>query len=214
MIEMKTQQFNKTLKLKVCGMCNADNVGRMAKVRPDMMGFIFHEASLRFCAQMPEVNIPSGIIRVGVFVNSSLDYILEKKRAFGLNLAQLHGKETPDFCWEVSQHIPVMKAFNIEDKFDFQKLEAYAGICDYFLFDASGPKAGGNGIQFNWDVLFNYKGATPFFLSGGIRPDSVDAIREFDHPFLAGIDINSGFEIRPGLKDIEKIKQFKNELSS
>ncbi|MBN2615566.1 MAG: phosphoribosylanthranilate isomerase [Bacteroidales bacterium] len=195
-------------------MCDADNVAAMAKVQPDLMGFIFHEASLRFCAQMPEVNLPSGIIRVGVFVNSSLNYILEKKQEFGLNLAQLHGQESPDFCREVSRYLPVMKAFNVHEDFDFLKVKAYEEICDYFLFDASGLRAGGNGIQFNWDLLQKFQGKTPFFLSGGIRPDSVMAIREFNHPSLAGIDINSGFEIRPGLKDIEKIKQFKYELSS
>ncbi|MBN2615457.1 MAG: phosphoribosylanthranilate isomerase [Bacteroidales bacterium] len=208
---MKT---DRTLKLKVCGMREAENITGLIALQPELIGFIFHEPSARFCAGKPEVDIPEEIIRTGVFVNSPLETILQKKEEFGLSLAQLHGKESPEFCRGVRQHIPVMKAFNIDYHFDFQVLEAYTGVCDYFLFDASGPKAGGNGIQFNWDLLQQYQGKTPFFLSGGLSPDSVDALREFQHPALVGIDINSGFEVRPGLKNIEKIKQFKYELSS
>lgn len=202
------------LKLKVCGLCEAENIAGLLAIKPELIGFIFHETSPRFCAQNPEVIVPSHIIRVGVFVNRSLNYILEKKEQFGLNWVQLHGNESPKFCGEVRKHISVMKAFNINEGFDFQKLEAYADVCDYFLFDASGSMAGGNGIGFNWELLQKYKGTTPFFLSGGISPESVDALCKFQHPAWVGIDINSGFEIRPGLKDIEKIKQFKYELLS
>lgn len=195
-------------------MREAKNIADLLALHPQLIGFIFHEASARFCANIPDVVIPEDIVRTGVFVNNSLQFILQKKKIFGLNLVQLHGKESPEFCKKVRQHIPVMKAFNIDKYFDFQMLEAYADVCDYFLFDAFGPKAGGNGIQFNWDWLQKYHLKTPFFLSGGIRPDSIAALRKFQHPAMVGIDINSGFEIHPGLKDIEKIKQFKHELLS
>ena len=214
MTEMKTLEMNKTLKLKVCGMCATENVAALTEVQPDMMGFIFHESSPRFCAHVPEVIIPSCIIRVGVFVNSSLSYILDKKQEFDLNMVQLHGKESPEFCLEVQQYLPVMKAFNLSEDFDFRTLDGYKDGCTYFLFDASGPNAGGNGVTFNWELLQQYKGNTPFFLSGGIRPSMAADILKIQHPSLVGIDINSGFEIRPGFKDIEKIKQFKYELSS
>jgi phosphoribosylanthranilate isomerase len=102
----------------------------------------------------------------------------------------------------------VIKAFSVDRQFDFGKLNAYSGSCDYFLFDTKGRLPGGTGQKFNWQLLEKYKGDVPFFLSGGIGPDDIDDIGQFSHPQLFGIDINSGFEIEPALKDVEKIRKF------
>jgi phosphoribosylanthranilate isomerase len=185
------------------------------ELEPDYIGFIFHELSPRFCLKAPDVLIPEKIKKVGIFVNKSLDYILQKKEEFGLNMAQLHGLESPKFCRAVEQNgLPVIKAFNIKPDFDFETLQKYESVCSMFLFDAAGKNAGGNGIVFNWELLENYHGEKPLLLSGGITPGLAEDIKNFSHPALYGIDINSGFETKPGIKNIAKIKAFKHELSA
>ena len=87
-------------------------------------------------------------------------------------------------------------------------MKPYEGVCDYFLFDTKGKLPGGNGFQFDWSILAEYNGAIPFFIGGGIDPNSVRKIQGFYHPRLFAIDGNSGFEIAPGLKDIDKIQAF------
>lgn len=212
---MKGTEHKTRLKLKVCGMCHVKNIALLVELKPDFIGFIFHESSPRFCSKAPDVKIPEKMIRVGVFVDKSIDYILQKKGEFGLNMAQLHGGESPEFCREIEQNgLPVIKAFNIKPGFDFESLSAYEAACTLFLFDAAGKKAGGNGIVFNWNLLRDYHGEKPFLLSGGISPELAGKIKNFSHPSLYGIDINSGFEIEPGIKNIEEIKVFKNELSA
>jgi phosphoribosylanthranilate isomerase len=212
---MTAKEQKSELKLKVCGMGNAQNIARLTELEPDFIGFIFHELSPRYCLTVPEVTIPEKITKVGVFVNKSADYIFQKKEEFGLTMAQLHGQESPEFCGKIEQNgLPVIKACNITQDFDFEKLKAYETACSLFLFDAAGRNAGGNGIVFNWDLLQHYHGEKPFLLSGGIHPALAKKIRNFSHPSLYGIDINSGFETKPGIKNIAKIKAFKNELSA
>lgn len=91
---------------------------------------------------------------------------------------------------------------------DLLSVSAYNGLCDYYLFDTKTPQYGGSGNQFDWNLLHRYNGPTPFLLSGGINPYSVKALREFRHPYFAGIDINSRFETAPGIKDVERISNF------
>ena len=202
------------LQLKVCGMANSSNIAELVKIQPNFIGFIFHEASPRNITKTPELNIPSTIKKVGVFVNKEADFINKKVNEFGLDYIQLHGKESPLLCEKLKKEgLKIIKAFNIHEDFDFKQLEGYESCCDYFLFDAFGKNAGGNGIIFNWELLKNYKGEIPFLLSGGIDETMVQTIKHFEHPQFAGIDINSGFEIKPALKDVERIKKFKQNIS-
>jgi phosphoribosylanthranilate isomerase len=201
------------LQLKVCGMRESNNIAELIQVQPNFIGFIFHEKSPRNIITIPQVEIPAAIKKVGVFVNEEAEFILEKANQFGLDFVQLHGKESSSFCEGIkSKNLKVIKAFNISKEFDFNQLVSYESSCDYFLFDAFGKNAGGNGITFDWELLSNYKGAVPFLLSGGINETMINNIKEIDHPQFVGLDINSGFEIRPALKNIEKIKLFKDEL--
>lgn len=203
------------LQLKVCGMKDANNITELIQVQPGFIGFIFHEDSPRNVTELPITKIPYHIKKVGVFVNKDIDFILEKGKEFDLDYIQLHGNESPEFCSEVkSNRLKIIKAFNISGDFNFDQLQAYEPFCDYFLFDAFGKKAGGNGITFNWELLQNYKGKTPFLLSGGIDETMVNEIKKINHPQFTGIDVNSGFELKPALKNIEKIKQFSNGLRS
>lgn len=201
------------MKFKVCGMKENQNIAELVHVQPDFIGLIFHEKSPRNIAYELPVSVPSEIQKVGVFVNETEGFILDRIERFNFKYVQLHGKESPDFCRRVKLlNRKIIKAFNVHDGFDFSVLREYEPYCEYFLFDAFGEKAGGNGITFNWSLLNNYNGTTPFFLSGGIKPSIINDIKKFAHPLLAGIDVNSGFEVAPGVKNIELIKEFKDEL--
>ena len=203
------------MKLKVCGMKYTDNIREVAKLSPDFMGFIFYKDSKRFVGDdfvMPEIS--SAIKKVGVFVNDSIENIITNVRMYKLDYVQLHGNESPEFCKKVGEKARVIKAFGLpchserseESDFSFSFLNEYENYCEYFLFDTRTHVYGGTGKKFDWKILERYKGKTPFFLSGGI--DSAETGNT--NPFA--IDVNSKFEIEPGLKDITKLKKLKDEL--
>lgn len=203
-----------TPKLKICGMKYPENIREIATLQPDYMGFIFWEKSPRFLDNsIPD--IPEKIKKTGVFVNAPSAYIHEKINQYGLHAIQLHGKEKPnDIAHFQNQKIEVIKAFNVDKNFDFGILEDYDAVCDFYLFDAKGKLPGGNGYAFDWEVLKKYKSSKPFFLSGGISIDETEkikAIKNLDLPLYA-IDINSKFEEIPGLKNLNKLTIFKNEI--
>ena len=202
------------MKLKVCGMRSPDNINSLSALAPDYMGFIFWEHSKRFVSdETPQ--LPYSIKKTGVFVDASVDYILDTIANHQLQALQLHGKESPDFCKKLkSKELEIIKAFSVGKSFEFSDLEAYDSVCDYFLFDTKGDLPGGNGTRFNWSLLRDYAATKPFFLSGGIGPKDQDAIASIINlnlPLYA-LDINSKFEREPGLKNIEIIKQFKATL--
>jgi phosphoribosylanthranilate isomerase len=201
------------LKIKVCGMRDPENVSGVVAARPDFIGFIFYPKSKRFVGFEPSPEIRTVVLdsvkKVGVFVDETSEKALEIYQNWKLDVVQLHGHETPDYCRQIqSSGITVFKAFSVDESFDFATLEAYSEGCDYFLFDTKGQLPGGTGQKFNWQLLKNYKGLVPFFLSGGIGPDDLEAIRNFEHPRWRGIDINSGFEVNSALKDVEQVKRF------
>ncbi len=219
------------MKLKVCGMKYHENIAEVAALQPDYMGFIFYEKSARFLQnEIPKVS--KIIKKTGVFVDASLSYILEQIQKHNLQAVQLHGNETPAFCDALrhvelparpaggdsaSYPVEIIKVFSIKDTFDFSVLKPYESVCDYYLFDTKGKLPGGNGYTFNWSVLENYPSTKPYFLSGGIGLNEIGNIKEFQKSnsskYCYAIDVNSGFEIEPGLKNIEKLKEFKKQLS-
>ena len=186
--------------LKICGMKNPQNILEVSQLLPDYLGFIFYEKSSRyFEGTIPE--LPKSIKKVGVFVDENEENIIKKIEKYDLNLLQLHGKESPELCAKLQKLVPVIKVFSVDDDFNFQELDKYETACDYFLFDTKGKLHGGNGVTFNWEILKNYKSSKPLFLSGGIGLEEIDKIKKLDLPIFA-IDINSKFEIEPGLKNI------------
>ncbi|MBT8318258.1 MAG: phosphoribosylanthranilate isomerase [Lutibacter sp.] len=202
------------MKLKVCGMRNAENISELIKLKPDFIGFIFYHKSKRFVENIPQVTIPKEINKVGVFVNENEDDILDRVNQYQLNFVQLHGDETPEFCDKlgVQKAFKIIKAFSVDEAFNFDETKPFEKGCSYFLFDTKGKNYGGNGVKFNWSILQNYKGTIPFLLSGGISENDVVEVNKINHPKFMGIDVNSGFEIEPALKNIEKLKEFKNNL--
>ena len=202
------------MKLKVCGMREPDNIAALSALQPDYMGFIFWAPSSRYVSEATP-SLDKSIKKTGVFVDASVDYIQSSIPAHQLQAVQLHGEETPGYCQLVQNFgVEVIKAFSVKDAFDFSMLEAYENSCDFFLFDTKGALPGGNGYTFDWSLLKEYPSQKPFFLSGGIGLENTQEIKELlntDLP-LHAIDVNSKFEVAPGLKKIEELTQFKNEL--
>jgi phosphoribosylanthranilate isomerase len=203
--------------IKICGMKYPENIIAVATLLPDYMGFIFWEKSARFFdGEMP--NLPKTIKKVGVFVDASQEDILNKITKYDLQAIQLHGNESVEFCENLKRTVPnyieIIKVFSILDTFDFKLLEPFEDLCDYFLFDTKGKLPGGNGTAFDWTVLRNYPSTKPFFLSGGIGAEEIDSVKEIlksNLPIYA-IDVNSKFEIEPGLKNIQILSGFKRLL--
>ena len=194
-------------------MTQGDNIQAIEYLGVDWIGFIFFDRSPRCVKQKPDM-MPQRAQRVGVFVNASLEEIRARIQEYGLHYVQLHGDEQPSFCTEVrSLGVGAIKAFSIGDAEDLAATLAYEGSCNYYLFDTKCTHLrGGSGTMFDWQLLHAYRGFTPFLLSGGIGPESIDALGSFKHPLWAGIDLNSRFESAPGVKALPLLAPFIHEF--
>ncbi len=205
--------------VKVCGLRDPDNLAEVVDAKPDMVGFIFYPQSPRYVEVAAAKALNSVSVgnaqRVGVFVDSNLQHIEQTVAHFGLHAVQLHGSETSQLCEQLQQKgLTVIKAFRVGEKFCFTEVEPYVGSCSLFLFDAAGSRAGGNGTSFNWHLLEKYGGSVPFLLSGGIGEEHLLAIKALTHPMLLGVDVNSRFEVMPGVKDGARVKKFIEMIKS
>jgi tryptophan synthase beta subunit len=191
--------------LKVCGLTNNESSAKVATLEHvDYLGFIFYGGSKRFTNAI----IESDKQKVGVFVNDSSEDIIRKIEEHKLDVVQLHDNESAELIAKLPSTIKIIKAFGIAKEADLEITKQYEGIVDYFLFDTKSESHGGTGTAFNWQVLDAYKGSTPFLLSGGIGLDSVEKLKQFSHPRLAGYDLNSRFETEPKVKDPKRIATF------
>ncbi|TCD12005.1 phosphoribosylanthranilate isomerase [Pedobacter frigidisoli] len=210
----------KDLKLKVCGMKLAANIAAVASLQPDYLGFIFYEKSPRFISDVSAElikYIPSEIKTVGVFVDEDLETVSKKVNLYQLKAVQLHGNESPEYCAALKtsfNSLEVIKAFGVDEDFDFAALNDYLSVVDYFLFDTKTKAHGGSGKTFDWAILDSYELDKPYFLSGGIDLEHAAAISKIDDFRLYALDINSRFEIEPGVKDAEKIREFVAKLGN
>ncbi|MDR3651395.1 MAG: phosphoribosylanthranilate isomerase [Paludibacter sp.] len=204
--------------IKICGMKFPENIQAVAVLKPDFMGFIFYPKSPRFAEPLDIATLkalPKSIKKIGVFVNENLENILTIAYKYDLDGVQLHGTELVDMCTELKKvGYIVIKAFPIAEAYNFKVTKDYEGACDYFLFDTKTDAYGGSGLKFNWKMLDEYLGETPFLLSGGIAADDAEAILKIEHKKFAGIDLNSKFELKPGLKNIDLLKSFILELKN
>ena len=204
--------------IKVCGMKDSGNMSLVAGLSPDMMGFVFYPESARYAGKLQPGTVralPAGIKKTGVFVDEDSNRVEEIAGKYGLDAVQFHGSESPEICRRFRQKgIQVIKAFRISAEADVGLTGEYEGSCDYFLFDTCCEGYGGSGQVFDWKLLEHYRGTTPFLLSGGIAPRHAEAIKAFRHPLLAGIDVNSRFEITPGVKNPELLEAFMKELKA
>ena len=198
--------------IKVCGMREPENLHEVERLDVDCLGFVFYDRSPRYVSERMEYIEAIGRCKknkAGVFVNETLHTMLHISELFQLNFLQLHGNETPEVCFKIREMgYFVIKAFSVSTAADFLLTNRYCNCCDYFLFDTQYAGYGGSGKRFDWSLLDAYHDETPFLLSGGLRPDCVDDIKKLEHPQFAGIDLNSGFELFPAMKDVSRLKQF------
>lgn len=198
--------------VKVCGLNSLENIVSLPLASIDWLGFIFYEKSSRKVTINPDkqfFEVTKNHNRVGVFVNEPLTTIFAKIKLYGLNSIQLHGQESVEHCAYLKHNgVNVIKVISINEDVDFQKFQKYESVVNYFLFDTKSILHGGTGKKFNWNILRNYTLETDFILSGGIGPDDAQLINQININKCVGVDINSRFEIEPGIKDAQKIQAF------
>ena len=197
-------------------MREAENIREVEALGIDLMGFIFWPKSKRYVSEKPEY-LPQKCKRVGVFVDEYIEQVKCIAEDYALDFIQLHGSESPEYISHLlplTSHLSITKAFNIATAEDLEATKPYEGLVDYFLFDTKATLPGGSGQQFDWNVLEAYDGETPFLLSGGIGPNDAERVKSYYHPKCAGIDLNSRFELAPGLKDVKKLKEFIGKVTN
>lgn len=202
------------LKLKICGMRDPENIRDVIKLNPDYIGFIFYSGSPRYAGELVRAEslsfIPESVKKVGVFVDDDFDSIVKIARETKLDIIQLHGKESPDLCSRLREAgYGIFKAVSVGEGIRYSDMEPFAGLVDYFLFDTKGMLHGGSGMSFDWGILNDYPFDIPFLLSGGISLENIGQVKMIQSKYLAGLDVNSRFEITPGIKDMEKLSNLK-----
>ena len=206
------------MKLKICGMKIEKNIVDIGNLQPDYMGFIFYVRSKRYVGNLltKEIlnNLPENVKKVAVFVNAERQFILDVVKEYKFDYVQLHGHESAVLCKFLHKKVNIIKAFRVDDLFDFSVLKPYQTYCTYFLFDTKAGKFGGTGKKFHWEVLNNYDQEIPFFLSGGIGLEDIEEIKTLTKLNIHAIDVNSRFEIEPGRKDVKMIKQLKDKMTA
>jgi phosphoribosylanthranilate isomerase len=205
-------------KVKICGMREPGNIREISGLKPDYMGFIFYPGSKRYAGRLSPSEFRyfrGGLQPVAVFVNASREEILSTCKAYSIRILQLHGDESPGFCQSMREEgFQVIRAFRVGRKLNMEKMEGFAGVCDFILLDTSGDGYGGTGKKFDWSQLQDYRLDLPFFLSGGIGPEDAGRIKEINIPQLYAVDLNSRFEIKPGLKNKEELENFVRRIRS
>lgn len=207
-----------TLRVKICGMRDPDNIMEIAKLRPDYMGFIFYPPSPRYCGDMEPGcvrSLPNGITPVAVTVDMSLNEVLSLVERYGFKAVQLHGNESPDYCHYIRQRgAKVIKAISVGDDISVvsDMADRYKGAVDLFVLDTLSPSKGGSGRKFDWEMLKDMDMPCDYLLSGGISPGDAIAIKQLRLPVLTGVDLNSRFETSPGIKSTDLLKKFIHQL--
>src|SRR5215469_2102610 len=210
------------MRIKVCGLTDTSQVRQLNELGIEFAGFNFYRRSPRYVYKnMPSTaikKIRGKINKVGIFVDEDVEEVLRTVDDCGLYLVQLHGNESPRYCEKISNYITVIKVFRLSDDDNVEwKIKDYYEVADMFMFDTDTTAFGGSGRKFNWQLLKDVKINKPFFLAGGIGVDDADELKKFSQQPVAkdlfAIDINSKFEIMPGIKDIELIKAFRKRLS-
>ena len=227
---MSQQPSTNNYQLKVCGLTKMDQIQELISLNTNFLGFIFYEKSPRFVLNQLSLDEISEINhqgKVGVFVNETVEKIAEISEKAKLNFIQLHGDEDEEFILSLSQRlskdVKIIKVFRVGETFNFQ-FSIFKSLVDYFLFDTDSKAFGGTGKTFDWQILNEIEIPKPYFLSGGISLENIKNLQNFvkvnmsenktltklNTPFA--LDINSKFEIEPGIKNLEKIKTFKSLL--
>lgn len=210
------------MRIKVCGMTQPEQVEQLSGMGISFAGFIFYPKSPRYVFKhmtTTQIRKENSINKVGVFVNSTIEEVLHMVDECRLHMVQLHGDENPKYCEKIADYVSVVKAFRLSENDSVEwMIRPYMDVCDMFMFDTMGAGYGGTGKKFDWSMLKNDTIGKPFFMSGGIEPGDEDKLKEFSHEPVAralfAVDINSRFEVSPGIKDMDKIREFAKNIIS
>lgn len=204
------------MRVKVCGITEEEQLKLLPGIGATFAGLIFYPKSPRYVLRhmtTTQIKKETQINKVGVFVNASVEEVLQMVDECRLHMVQLHGDESPRYCEKIADYISVVKAFRVSETDNIGwRIQEYMNVCDMFMFDTEGVGYGGTGKKFDWGKLKNVAVGKPYFLSGGIEPTDVEFLKTFaaqpEAKGLFAIDINSKFESSPGIKDLDKVKQF------
>lgn len=207
------------MKAKICGLRDAENIKDILEMQPDYVGFIFYPKSPRYSNPDDLVEITSNWAsstkKIGVFVNEKPQTIVEIANKLTLDYVQLHGNESiEEVKFLKEKNINVIKAFSVNEQFDFSCLADYENHTDYFLFDTATPNYGGSGQSFDWSILKENSIQKPFFLGGGLRAESISIIEALELNNLHALDFNSKLEKEPGVKHTELTRTILNQVKS
>ncbi|MFT6747545.1 MAG: phosphoribosylanthranilate isomerase [Glaciecola sp.] len=201
------------LSIKVCGLKDESNIKEIDGLGVDYIGMIFYAKSPRFAGNSSLKLDTIKAKKVGVFVNATYEYVKQIKKEFNIEVAQLHGSESPELCQQIKNlGLEIWKVFGIDDSFNFSILNDFSSV-DLFLFDTKSPLHGGTGMKFDWRKLDELNGKFKFMLSGGIGKEDVDTINHLSIRGLIGIDLNSKFEITPGHKNVPMLEEFISKIN-
>lgn len=210
------------MRVKVCGITQEIQLQQLSAIKATFAGLIFYPKSPRYVLRhmtTNQIKKENSINKVGVFVNASIEEVLHMVDECRLHMVQLHGDETPRFCEKIADYISVVKAFRISPTDNIAwRIRDYMEMCDMFMFDTEGAGYGGTGHKFDWNKLADVEVGKPYFLSGGIEAGDANLLKTFaarpEAKALFAVDINSKFEMLPGVKDMEKVSQFINALNT
>jgi len=208
------------MRIKVCGMTQIEQVDKLADLGVTFAGFIFYPKSPRYVFKhmtTTQIRKENNINKVGVFVNAPVEEVLHMVDECRLHMVQLHGDESPRYCEKIADYVSVVKAFRLSENDSVQwMIRPFMDVCDMFMFDTMGAGYGGTGKKFDWNMLQGQTIGKPFFLSGGIEPGDEERLKSFTTEPVAkalfAIDINSKFELAPGIKELDKVKIFAGNL--
>lgn len=209
------------MRVKVCGMTLPEQLEQLGGLGVTFAGFIFYPKSPRYVFKhmtTTQIRKENNVNKVGVFVNASIEEVLHMVDECRLHMVQLHGDETPKYCEKIADYVSVVKAFRVSENDNIEwMIKHYMDVCDMFMFDTMGAGYGGTGKKFNWNMLKDASIGKPFFLSGGIEPGDEEQLKAFAElpvgKALFAVDINSKFEVSPGIKDMDKVKAFVEKLN-
>ena len=210
------------MRVKVCGMTLAEQLEQLGPMGVTFAGFIFYPKSPRYVFKhmtTTQIRKENAVNKVGVFVNAGVEEVLHMVDECRLHMVQLHGDESPKYCEKIADYVSVVKAFRLSENDNIEwMIRPYMDVCDMFMFDTMGAGYGGTGKKFDWGMLKDVTVGKPFFLSGGIEPGDEEQLREFAKlpvaKALFAIDINSRFEVTPGVKDMNKVKAFVDKIKA
>jgi len=202
------------MKIKVCGITFQEQFDALVEMGIDMVGLNFYSKSKRYLTSDLFVSNRYQTKVVGIFVNEPLISLKSISSKYKLDFIQLHGDEDIAYCQYACRFSRLIKVIKVKDEIDIEIIKAFKPYVEYFLLDTYTPEYGGSGKKFNWELLKEIQTHKQFILSGGISLEDAESVKSLSSiDQIWGVDVNSHFEIAPGMKDLNQISQMQKLLN-